>query len=720
MSNNIDENKIIEDLNVEQKVAVLNVKSPVRVLAGAGSGKTKVLTRKIAYLIQVLKIKPERIMALTFTNKAANEMKSRVVNLIGSQAENMIVSTFHSFCYKFLKEEISNLKEFPNNFAIIDGVDQDNTLREIYKSIEISKNMLPFQVIKEYISSNKNKYISPEDILKKNNELNIEDEIELLKAKIYHEYWKTLINSHSLDFDDLLIYTKKILIEFEEVREKWKNKFDYFLIDEFQDTSNIQYKIISLISDKHNITIVGDPDQTIYSWRGADISFINNFDKLHENVLTVTLFHNYRSTKNILQAANNLIMYNSNRIPKKLVTENPEGERIEYYEGSTLEKEALWVTLQINKLKKEKNQLKDIAILYRSNYYSRAIEDSLIKELIPYKIINGQKFYERAEIKDVLAFLRCIYKPTDISLKRIINVPTRKLGNSTVDKLISFAKSKNLTLWESWLKHINIINISYDKKQSLFSFIEVLRKYNALTQKKQSINLILEQFLEEIGYIKMIKDTEDSTSSRYENIKELLKSIKKWEKQNPEKYIGEYLDFISLEVLNIEDSTNINYVSLMTIHAAKGLEFKNVFIIGLNEGVFPSRKTLLLDDEEGESEHLEEERRLAYVAFTRAKKRLFLSSSKEFFGSNGSTNSRFIKEAQIETTNFSPSSNLSIDSKLYRNNRHFEAGDVVIHINFGEGIVLDVNGDSIIIEFKNKDFGVKQLLKNHKSIEKVN
>lgn len=713
------ESKILEGLNKEQKAAVVNIKTPVRILAGAGSGKTRVLTRKIAYLIDEIGIKPNRIIALTFTNKAANEMKARVEVLIGCKAENMIVSTFHSLCYKFLRYEIKNYDKSLENFAILDSTDQDGVLKEIYANLDIQKTTIPYPIAKEYISGNKNNFISVDKAKELANET--ENETLILKSKIYEQYQLLLSNSKSLDFDDLLIYTKRILEEKPEIKDKWKNKFDYFLIDEFQDTSKIQYEIIDLLAHNQNITIVGDPDQTIYSWRGADISFINNFDKLYKKVLTITLAQNYRSTKKILDAANNLIKHNANRLPKDLVTENVDGENIEYYEGTTQENESLWIASQIDKLKKSKNQLKDIAILYRSNYYSRSIEDVLIKESIPYKIINGQKFYERAEIKDALAFLRCIYEPTDISLKRIINVPPRKLGESTVSKLVEFANKKKMSLWDSWLKHINEINIPNEKKANLYKFIEVLRKHNAYLNKRKTIHDVLENLLEEIGYIQMIKESEDANSSRLDNIKELIKSIKQWEQINPDKFIREYLDTVSLESLNIEDSTNINYISLMTIHSAKGLEFKNVFVIGLNEGVFPSKKVLQDDDEDGESELLEEERRLAYVAFTRAKEKLFLSSSREFIGDykNSHNPSRFINEANIEVSESFKTGEISLQSKIHKNTRHFEPGDKINHINFGEGIVLEVDGDTIIIEFKNKNFGIKQLLKNHKSIERI-
>lgn len=717
---NESKNNLLDDLNPQQKAAVIHIDNPVRIVAGPGSGKTKVLTRKIAYLINNIKLKPYRIMALTFTNKAANEMKSRVEELIDqSQSNNMMITTFHSFCYRFLKEEIDNLKKFSKDFSVVDGIDQDNVLKEIYKKLDITKADFNYFSIKEYISQNKNNYLSPEDALLNSKEDG--DEREIIKAKIYNEYQKSLLQSRSLDYDDLLFYTKDILKNLPHIKEKWNKRFDYFLIDEFQDTSKIQFEIIDLLANKKNITIVGDPDQTIYSWRGANIEFINNFDKLYPNVVTITLSQNYRSTSNILKIANNLIKNNSNRLPKDLFTENEDGRIIDYYNGSSQENESLWVISQIKKLRNDKNQLKHIAILYRTNYYSRSIEDALIKEMIPYKIIGGQKFYEREEIKDVLAYLRCLYEPTDISIKRIINVPSRKLGSETLKKLIEFADNQNLDLWNSWINHFPLINITHEKKQILFKFIEDIRKYQNSIKNKEPIHLVLEQFLEEINYIKIFEENKDNTSiNRLENIKELIKSIKIWETNNPDKYIQDYLDFISLEKIDNSDKLNENYISLMTIHAAKGLEFRNVFVIGLNEGVFPSSKVIKKDDEEGESFGIEEERRLAYVAFTRAEKRLFLSSAKESYFDNKNNQSRFILEANVEDSVFIElDSKTILDEKIHKNNQDYEPGDKIQHINFGQGIVLDIKGDSIIIEFIDKKVGVKQLLKNHKSIEKV-
>lgn len=716
-------NEILENLNKEQKAAVMLTNQPLRIIAGAGSGKTNVLTKKIAYLIDTIGLEPQSIVAVTFTNKAANEMKQRVKNLVGNKANYVWISTFHSLCLRFLREEIKNIEGFNNSFSIIDTVDQDQILKDIYKEVEISKSELPFNLIKDFISKTKSEIFEIDYLNIDENEL---DEMEKTKVDILKRYQKVLIESKSLDFDDLLIYTKKCLEQNEQIKNKWKSRFKYFLIDEFQDTSKVQFEIIHMLSSENNITIVGDPDQTIYTWRGADISFIKDFEKWYPNCATIILNRNYRSTKNILKSSNCLISHNSNRIEKNLMTENDLGENIIYYEGTSQANEASWVVLQINKLLKNNADMKEIAILYRSNYYSRTIEEKLIEGNISYKMVNGQKFYERTEIKDVLSFLRCIYEPNDISLKRIINIPSRKLGTTTLEKLIAFAKQKNLTLWDSWKHFFDEIDLVKEKKQSLLSFINILEKYNKKTQSFESMSLILEQFLEEIGYLTMIKTSSTDIVDRYENVQSLLNSLKEFETNNPNKYINDYLDFISLETLQSDE--NKNGILLMTIHAAKGLEFENVFLIGLNEGVFPSSKVISQDDEDGYGDEMEEERRLAYVAFTRAKKRLFLSSSGEFksYLSNNEKSfkikvSRFVSEADIKVNQWIENSAQNVlNSSIHKQDIEYSPGDKVVHINFGEGIVVDIKGDSIIIEFKNKKIGVKQLLKNHKSIEKVN
>lgn len=650
-------------------------------------------------------------------------MLERVEQIIGIKAKNMIISTFHSLCNYFLQREYANFYKDTrkNKFVILDREDQKSVLRTIYKANDLSASSIDYGSILEYISYHKINFISPEELTNSSDEEL--DEIEKNKIFIYEEYQKTLSNSNSLDFDDLMIKTKEILLADQEILMRWQNKFSYFLIDEFQDTSKLQYEIITLLAKSDNITIVGDPDQTIYSWRGADISFINNFDKLHENTTTITLHQNYRSTKKILNAANNLIKYNTNRLEKNLDTQNPEGVDIQFSVANTQEFETMWIISKINELKKNKVQLKDIAILYRSNYYSRAIEDAFITDGIPHKIIGGQKFYERTEIKDALTFLRCIWNPNDIALERVINIPSRKIGSTTLKKLHDFASSKNLDLWESWINNFREINISNETKKNLFDFINCLLKHRAALSKKIPIYQVLESFLNEVGYIKYLTSSQSmtNTTSRLDNIKELLKAIKTWTEKNKDKNIDDYLEEVALINLHNDDSTNINYISLMTVHAAKGLEFKNVFVIGLNEGVFPTNRALE-NEKEGDGFLIEEERRLAYVAITRAKERLFLSACRGPQFNNNKTVSKpsqFLDEMGLNLSFFKTE---EIDANKIINfykDREFSPGAKIIHTNFGEGIILDVNGDTIVVEFKNKAFGIKQVLKNHKSIERL-
>lgn len=711
--------KILNDLNKEQKAAVIKTEGPLRIIAGAGSGKTKVLTRKIAYLVEVANKDPKKIIALTFTKKAANEMKERVEEIIGEKANKIIILTFHSLCAKFLQQEINVIEGFNSKFIILDSTDQVQLLKEIYKKYSFSHTVISYHSMLEFISKNKINYVFPKDLI-----TTTTNEISKVYATVYQEYENETKKSKSLDYDDLLIYTKNILLNNSEILHRWQSKFDYFLIDEFQDTSKIQYDIIALLLKKNNITIVGDPDQTIYSWRGAEITFINEFDKMYPEATTIILHQNYRSTQNILNVANKLISHNHNRLPKNLDTNNEKGCEIEYYQGNSQESETLWIVSKINLLKKSKVQLKDIAILYRSNFYSRAIEDGLIQESIPHKVIDGQKFYERAEIKDAISFLRCIWEPNDISLKRIINIPARKIGSVTLEKIIDFANTKNMSLWESWIKYFNQINIPKESKENLFKFIKITQKHKAALLKKISISKVLESFLNEIKYLEFIKENKvsDVAQNKFENIKEFLKSIKIWENKHPDKTIDDYLEEISLTALASEDVNNMNYISLMTIHSAKGLEFKNVFLIGLNEEIFPTQRAIEENEEENNLK-IEEERRLAYVAITRARERLFLSGSKGWMFENKQSKkqpSRFLKEMGIDLDNYE--SNATFSDYLSPNlkvNKKFTSGDRIVHTNFGEGIVLDVNGDVLVIEFKNKNIGIKQLLKNHKSIERL-
>ncbi len=714
------EEKIFSNLNKEQKAAILKNDGPLRVIAGAGSGKTGVLTKKIAYLIKKMNINPARILALTFTNKASNEMKLRVVDIIGEEGNLADISTFHSLCYKFLKSEIENIN-YPKKFIVLDSSDQIYILKKIYKNMDLSSSTLSYSSVLKYISKTKTESVNGEENKK------TENDTEVLKFEIYEKYCEEVNVKKYIDFDDLLILTNKILVEFPKIRKIWSSKFDYILVDEFQDTSIIQYNIIKLLSNLKNITIVGDPDQTIYSWRGADINLINNFHNDFKDTLTITMDMNYRSTKNILNAANKLIRSNKDRIPKTLKTNSDDGHPIQFHYAYSQEAEARWVVTQINELKRNKVQLKDIAIFYRSNFYSRLIESSLITGSINHKVFGGQKFFERTEIKDVISFLWTISKSTSqIHLQRILNVPARKIGPATEAKLIKFAEEQNMTLYDALIKNFKILPIPKETKSNIVDFLNEIRRHKCFIERGISISKTIESFLNSINYIASIKEDNTESDSKLENINELFKSIDNWEARNPTLKLEDYLEEISL--LNMSSDLGdgaINFITLMTIHASKGLEFKNVFLLGLNEDVFPSARISREDDEEAMNTLMEEERRLAYVAITRAKEKLFISGAR---GTNFIANvinqkypSRFISEMGIDlsthVSDLTTIRNFENDIKI---NKNYIIGDFISHISFGEGIVLDIENDKMTIKFHKEEVGIKQFLKNHKSIERIN
>ena len=718
---NIFEETIFENLNKEQKAAILKNNGPLRIVAGAGSGKTGVLTRKISYLIKKIGILPERILALTFTNKAANEMKSRVVSIIGNDGDKSNILTFHSLCYKFLRTEITNI-DFPKNFIVIDSTDQIYILKKIYKEINLTSSLLSYTSIIKFISKSKILSIDYDDA----QEVENENDTKSLKIEIYKKYKAELESKKYVDFDDLLILTNKILNDFPEVRKTWSSKFDYILVDEFQDTSIIQYNIIKLLTNFKNITIVGDPDQTIYSWRGADINLINNFHKDFKGTTTITMDVNYRSTKNILDAANKLIRSNEDRLPKSLKTSGPVGDPIEFHYAYSQEAEARWVVNQINELKRNKVQLKDIAIFYRSNFYSRLIESSLITDAINHKIFGGQKFFERSEIKDVISFLWTLSKtPSQIHFQRIINVPARKIGPATEAKLIKFAEEKNMSIYECLIEHFKIIPVPKETKSKIVDFLNEIRRHQNFLERGISISKTIESFLNSINYMFSIKDDNTESDSKLENINELFKSIENWETKNPDLKLEDYLEEISLMNMSSDSEEDaINYVTLMTIHASKGLEFKNVFILGLNEDIFPSARISQIENIDKQKIKMEEERRLAYVAITRAKEKLFVSGARgtNFIADviNQKSPSRFISDMGIDlspyVSDLTTIKNFENDIKI---NKNYIIGDFISHISFGEGVVLDLEGDKITIKFNKEDIGIKQFLKNHKSIERI-
>ncbi|OAB49025.1 ATP-dependent helicase [Mycoplasmopsis gallinarum] len=714
---------ILRDLNEDQLEALLYFDGPLRIIAGAGSGKTRVLTRKIAYLINVLGIHPSQILALTFTNKAANEMNERVKQYVGEDSDKAEISTFHSLCAKILRVEAKHLG-YKNDFQIIDDSDKKFILSEIYKAHNLSAQELNFRNVITTFSLAKNANLLADELLSKLNDLEPENyQTNVLIVKMFEEYNLMLQKQKYFDFDDLIIQVNNLFNKFPEIATKWSQKYDFILVDEFQDTSKMQYEIVKkLISKNAQITIVGDPDQTIYSWRGADVNLILNFEKDFPNAKTIILNTNYRSTKSILNAANKLIKYNQKRYSKDLVTDNSEGEEIEFIHAFSVEAEARWVVQKINELKKKKIQLKNIAIFYRSNYYSRSFEEELIKENINYKILNGQKFFDRKEIKDVLAFLRVIYDSSDISLLRIINTPARKIGEVTLNKIKAKAVEEDLTIYKTLIKFVKELDITYEAKKNIVDFLNSINKHRHLILKgKHPFTIVLKHFLKEVGYFDYLNNDPALKRTGEENVQELIRSMETWETQNRNKNLADYLAEISLYSAGDEYDNGTNYVTLMTVHSAKGLEFDNVFLVGMSEQIFPHYKVLLSDDENS----LEEERRLAYVAITRAKDRLFISDSRGALNINQKEKkpSRFIKEMGIDLNKFilqTGSINLDLlgetdDEKIKEINKKIIPGDIISHTMYGEGTVLEVNQDNIRVKFVTSG-SEKTLSKNHPSI----
>jgi len=702
----------LEKLNEQQKQAVISSAKQLRIIAGAGSGKTRVLTSRIVYLIEEKGFYPSHILAITFTNKAANEMKNRIESMLQEKASGVWISTIHSLCLRILREDITALN-YPRNFTICDSDDQKQILKEAYKSLNISKNEISYTTALSYISANKSEEIDPSQALK----MTYGDEYQMRLAQIYDLYTKRLKQLYALDFDDLILWTIRLFEKDEDILFKWSNRFHHVLVDEFQDIDRQQYQLIKYLSKVHqNIYVVGDPDQTIYSWRGAKVDIIMNFNNDYPECETIILNRNYRSTNNILSAANSLITNNENRVEKDLYSSESDGQKVVHKTAFSDEGEAYFVLANINELVKNDEKYNDCAILYRSNYLSRPFEKVLIENHIPYVIYGGIRFYERKEIKDMLSYLRLLVQGDDLAFVRIVNTPKRGIGDSTIDKLRACANENNLTMLETLLEG------KYSGASKFTGFLNQVKRWQKNLQ-EEDIEQVFTHILDESGYRAMLE--KDNESERIENIKALLDDIVSYQKNYPDSNLAEYLQMISLYT-DKETSDNGNHVFLMTVHAAKGLEFNNVFVVGLNEGIFPSVRTI----EESGKAGLEEERRLAYVAFTRAKKRLYLSDNTSFsYVSKGNkTASRFLSEIDEEYLNdlsannevkreveegFSYSSYTN-DSNTYSENP-FSKGDIVEHDKFGEGVVIDIDGLFVNVAFK-YPHGSKKILSTHPAI----
>ena len=632
---------ILEGLNEQQKKAVINTEGPCLVIAGAGSGKTKVLTHKIAYLIGEKNVAPWSILAITFTNKAANEMKERITNLIGDMAQDMWMGTFHSICVRILRRNIDRIG-FNSSFIIFDTTDQKTLVKQCMKDLQIDDKLFNDRAVLSEISNAKNEMLEPDEYLARTNNDFRKEKI----GAVYELYQKRLKENNAIDFDDIINFTIKILKDNPDVLEYYANKFHYILVDEYQDTNKSQFTLVTLLASTHgNITAVGDNDQGIYSFRGADITNILNFEKDFPGTKIIKLEQNYRCTKNILKAANSVIKNNENKYDKKLWTGNDSGNLPKVYSADNEYDEGTYIVEQIEHLKREEYyKYSDFAILYRMNTQSRAIEDILRREDIPYKIVGGLKFYERKEIKDIIAYLRLVQNTADnLSLQRIINEPKRGIGRTSLDNVAKVANENNVSMYEV-IKHAEQygLNRVYLKSRE---FIEVME---GIIAKKDElpISKLIPLILKRTGYTKALED-ENTTEAenRIANLEEFLTVAIEFEEEFAENGLSEFLEGITLssDIDNVEEDEES--VTLMTLHSAKGLEFPVVFLVGMEEGIFPGYKSI------AEEKELEEERRLCYVGITRARENLFLTCSKQrtIFGSTTcNTVSRFLKEIPEE------------------------------------------------------------------------
>ena len=697
---------LIDSLNNRQKESVVNTDGPMLILAGAGSGKTKVLTTKVAYLIEEKNIDPNNILAITFTNKAAKEMKERIFKLEGNSAFYIQISTFHSFGLKILKENCE-LLGYEKNFTILDSDDSLSIIKKIMKELNIDANKYNPKAIKNVISNNKNEIIDPEKY-----SLYVNTDFDEIALEVYRKYEKSLKINNAVDFDDLLILPLKLFNNNPGVLQKYQEKYKYVFIDEYQDTNEPQYILSKMISAKYkNITVVGDADQAIFTWRGANYKNILNFEKDYKDAKVVLLEENYRSTKTILNAANNVIKNNKVRKEKNLWTQNEEGSKITYYKAFDEKDESNYVVNEIKKLIEKGVNPKDICVLYRANAQSRTVEEAFLTSNISYNIVGSYAFYNRKEIKDLIAYLKLIYNnKDDVSLLRVINYPKRGIGNKAIENLAIKSNVLDKSLYEV---------IDSGKELEFKNMIEEIKKEESHLTLTELIDMVLDKS----GMKKSLEDEKSIEADiRLENLEEFKSIAKAMEINEGIVSLEELLDKLAL-VSDVSEQKNDNEdkVTLMTMHAVKGLEYDYVFVIGVEEGLFPHSNSLESNDE------LEEERRLCYVAITRAKKKLYLinARSRILYGKvSSNVPSRFINEISdeyIETIGKKEDSNVfkpKIDkNKMMNEDNDLHPGDMVNHDKYGFGVVVTIDGSIATISFKRD--GLKKLMKNHKSIHKM-
>ena len=691
---------MLETLNKEQKEAVLYNEGPLLVLAGAGSGKTRVLTTKIAYLINKLEVEPSDILAITFTNKAAKEMKERVIKLVGADFYGMQISTFHSFGLSIIKKYYERLG-YDSNFTIIDSDDSLTLIKRILKEMNLDVKTYNPKAIKNRISGAKNELLDPDDYDKFAN-----TDFEEKVVEVYRRYQDILHRNNSVDFDDLLILPIKLLKNNPDILMYYQERFKYVLIDEYQDTNEAQYVLVKLISAKYkNICVVGDESQSIYSFRGANYKNILNFEKDYKNAKVILLEENYRSTKNILNVANDIIKHNVNRKDKNLWTENNEGSKVKYYRADSELDEAYHVVSEIKNLIVNGVKRSEIAVLYRTNAQSRTIEEALLKENIPYKVIGSFYFYKRKEIKDLISYLKLIYNSNDdTSLTRIINVPKRGIGTKTIENLSILARTNNTSMYEA---------ISKGKELEFKKLIEDIKE----KEKDLSLTQLIDLILDKTGILEELKSEKTLEADiRIENLNEFKSITKNFEERYGIISLEAFLEEISLVADMEEHNENTDLITLMTIHSAKGLEFDNVFIIGMEEGLFPHVNSMVSHEE------IEEERRLCYVAVTRAKKYLELVNAKRrmIYGQESSNlPSRFINE--IDEKNLDKEKDVSeklIKEDYINENEEYTLGEKVEHDVYGVGVIVGIKDKTIDVAFSHQ-YGIKTFIKGHKVIRKV-
>lgn len=724
--------RLLAGLNKEQQQAVKTTEGPLLIMAGAGSGKTRVLTHRIAYILLEKGVNPYNILAITFTNKAAREMKERINGILGGAADEIWISTFHSMCVRILRRDIDRIG-INRNFTILDTTDQLSVIKGILKDKNIDSKKFDPRGILSAISSAKNELIDAKQYGKYTGNY-----FENIVSDVFEQYEKRLLKNHSLDFDDLIMKTIQLFKRVPEVLEYYQRKFQYIHVDEYQDTNKAQYQLVHLLAAKfQNLCVVGDSDQSIYGWRGADIANILSFEKDYPNAKVILLEQNYRSTKNILQVANHVISNNVKRKPKNLWTDNEKGEKIQYYRADTEQGEALFVTGKIKELvETRQRKFSDFAILYRTNAQSRAMEEMLVKANIPYTIVGGTKFYDRKEIKDLLAYLRLVANlDDDISFVRIINVPKRGIGATSLDRIAQYALQNEMSMFRA-LGEVERIGLPAKAMKACREFYQMLSGLNQM-QEYLSVMELTEEIIKRTEYREMLQAEKTlEAESRLENIDEFLSVTKNFEESSEDQTLIAFLTDLALvaDIDQLDKEENVkDAVVLMTLHSAKGLEFPVVFLIGLEEGVFPHSRSLM------EENDMEEERRLMYVGITRAEEELYITNAqiRTLYGhTNINPASRFIEEIPDEFIDrlneqkrnvpvrdqhqvrpvFRPAQSTTGGEDI-----RWRAGDKAIHKKWGVGTVVSVKGEGDHMELDIAfpiPVGIKRLLAKFAPIEK--